>query len=98
MMLVTAWLFVELATITGGSSPSTAALAQSEATTDKSNVVLPVPGGPLTANTSPVSPQSRCARLSRWAGANAYSSPACPSRLANRLLGDKQGSSGVGSR
>ncbi|MNH31214.1 hypothetical protein D3C79_915530 [compost metagenome] len=96
MILVTAWLLVELATITGGSPPATAAFAQSEATTDSTSVVLPVPDGPLTASTSPACPATRCAKASRWAGANAYSSPAWPKRAAKRLPAGKQGSSGLG--
>ncbi len=49
-----ALLLVELARITGGSPPSTSALStHSEATTLWMKVVLPVPGGPLRATTSP---------------------------------------------
>lgn len=53
MILVTAWLLVEVASTIGGFVCSSAALAQSVAIMDKSKVVFPVPGGPLTAKISP---------------------------------------------
>ncbi|USX19736.1 hypothetical protein NHH82_28520 [Oxalobacteraceae bacterium OTU3REALA1] len=70
MILVTAWLLVDAAMMTGGSPPASAARAHNVATTDSSSVVLPVPGGPLTQVMSPSPPASRCARLSRWAFAS----------------------------
>jgi hypothetical protein len=78
MTLVTAWLLAEVATITGGSPPSTAARTQSEATTLCSSVVFPVPGGPLMASRPPSSNESAWCSASRWEGASACRSLICP--------------------
>ena len=48
-MFVTAWLFVDAATICGGFFSSSAFFTIWLATTDCNSVVFPVPGGPCIA-------------------------------------------------
>ena len=64
-MFVTAWLFVEVAIITGGSDFSRADLAHCVAMIESTSVVFPVPGGPLTARISPCLASRKWLKASR---------------------------------
>ncbi|KRE16780.1 hypothetical protein ASE66_09205 [Bosea sp. Root483D1] len=55
----------DAATIKGGSARSSAARTHSPAIADRSIVVFPVPGGPLTARMSPFRAVARWASTSR---------------------------------